>query len=103
FDEARTAAYLETLRQQAEPLDQLEVGREMAALSFPVAGLRFELNGGTADTTLDLASGLDGFIAQRLVQATHARELLLHEIVAIAREQSRSRAAVIAEIVGDDL
>ncbi|MFL6274919.1 MAG: sigma 54-interacting transcriptional regulator [Blastocatellia bacterium] len=101
-DEAVTSAYLQTLEQDAEPLDNLEVGHEMAALSFPVAGLRFEWKDSTRSTTLDLASGLDGFVAHRLVQASHTRELLLHEIVAIVREQSRSRAAVIAEIVADD-
>jgi hydrogenase-4 transcriptional activator len=102
YDEARTRAYLQALEAQAEPLDDMQVGREMAALSFPVAGMRFEWKESARSTTLDLASGLDGFVAQRLVQATHARELLLHEVVAIVREQARSRAAVLAEIVADD-
>jgi hydrogenase-4 transcriptional activator len=101
-DEEKTRAYVESLKNAAEPLDNMEVGREMAALSFPVAGLRFEPKDAAKGMTLDLASGLDGFIAQRLVQAAHSRELLLHEIVAIVREQSSSRAAVIAEIVVAD-
>ena len=102
FDEERARAYLETLSSAADTFDDMRVGREMAALSFPVAGLRFEMKDGTHGPAPDLASGLDGFIAQRLVQASHARELLLHEIVAIVREQAHSRAAWIAEVVGDD-
>jgi hydrogenase-4 transcriptional activator len=102
LDEEKTRAYVKSLKEAADAFDNLEVGREPAALSFPVAGLRFELKDSAANTALDMASGLDGFIAQRLVQATHARELLMHEIVAIVREQSCSRAAVIAEIVAGD-
>ncbi|HKP10522.1 MAG TPA: sigma 54-interacting transcriptional regulator [Blastocatellia bacterium] len=102
FDEARTRAYLESLNQSAGGFDNVEVGREMAALSFPVAGLRYEMKDGAHGPAPDLASGLDGFIAQRLVQASHARELLLHEIVAVVREQARSRAALIAEVISDD-
>jgi hydrogenase-4 transcriptional activator len=50
------------------------------------------------DPSPHLASILDGFIAQRLVQASVSRELLLHELASITREQSASRAAVVAEI-----
>lgn len=46
-----------------------------------------------------LASAVDGFIAQRLVQASVSRDLLLHELVSIVREQSSSRGAVVAEIL----
>ena len=46
----------------------------------------------------DLASAIDGFIVQRLVQASVTRELLLHELAAIAREQAAGRAAVVIEI-----
>jgi len=102
LDVERTRVQIESLKNTSEPFDNMEVGREMAALSFPVAGLRFELKQGARDNTPDLASGLDGFIAQRLVQAAHSRELLLYEIVAIMREQSRSRGAVIAEILAAD-
>ncbi|HLG14581.1 MAG TPA: sigma 54-interacting transcriptional regulator [Blastocatellia bacterium] len=51
-----------------------------------------------APTAPDLASGVDGFIAQRLVQASVSRELLLHELASIARDQSMGRAALIAEM-----
>jgi DNA-binding NtrC family response regulator/Tfp pilus assembly protein PilF len=45
-----------------------------------------------------LASILDGFTAQRLVQASVSRELLLHELASITHEQALSRAAIVAEI-----
>lgn len=48
------------------------------------------------------ASGMDGFIAQRLVQAAVSRDLLLHELASIAHDQAASRAAVVAEIVQND-
>ncbi|HET8674760.1 MAG TPA: sigma 54-interacting transcriptional regulator [Blastocatellia bacterium] len=51
-----------------------------------------------ADHSPHLASVLDGFIAQRLVQASVSRELLLHELASITREEADSRAAVVAEI-----
>ncbi len=50
------------------------------------------------DQSPHLASVLDGFIAQRLVQASVSRELLLHELASITREEASSRAAVVAEI-----
>ena len=49
-----------------------------------------------------LASAIDGFIAQRLVQATASHDLLLHELVSIVREQSSSRGAIVAEILNDE-
>ncbi|MEW6208106.1 MAG: sigma 54-interacting transcriptional regulator [Acidobacteriota bacterium] len=51
-----------------------------------------------AGATLDLASAMDGFIAQRLVRASVMRELLLHELASIVRSQAASRAALIVEI-----
>jgi hydrogenase-4 transcriptional activator len=50
------------------------------------------------DPSPHLVSILDGFIAQRLVQASVSRELLLHELASVTREQAASRAAVVAEI-----
>jgi DNA-binding NtrC family response regulator len=46
---------------------------------------------------LDLASAVDGFTAQRIVQAAISRELLLHELASIARAKSLSRAVLVAE------
>jgi DNA-binding NtrC family response regulator/Tfp pilus assembly protein PilF len=48
-------------------------------------------------TMLDLASAMDGFIAQRLVRASVMRELLLHEFASITRAQAQGRAAIIVE------
>jgi hydrogenase-4 transcriptional activator len=50
-----------------------------------------------------LASVIDGFITRRLVQASILRDLLLHELVSIIREQAMSRAAIVAEIEGQSL
>jgi DNA-binding NtrC family response regulator/tetratricopeptide (TPR) repeat protein len=50
----------------------------------------------------DLVSAIDGFVAQRVVQASLSRELLLHELAAIAREQSHSSAAVVGKPVYSD-
>lgn len=47
----------------------------------------------------DLASAMDGFIAQRLVQASVMRELLLHELASILRSQSSSRAVLVLESI----
>ncbi|HET9530631.1 MAG TPA: tetratricopeptide repeat protein, partial [Blastocatellia bacterium] len=46
---------------------------------------------------LDLASAVDGFTAQRIVQAAISRELLLHELASIARAKSLSRSVLVAE------
>ncbi|MFP5263442.1 MAG: tetratricopeptide repeat protein, partial [Blastocatellia bacterium] len=50
----------------------------------------------------NLASALDGFIAQRLVQASVSRDLLLYELVSILQEQSASGGVLIAEIIAED-
>jgi hydrogenase-4 transcriptional activator len=50
----------------------------------------------------NLASALDGFVAQRLVQAAVSRDLLLHELLSIVIDQSRARAGVVAEISTDE-
>jgi transcriptional regulator with PAS, ATPase and Fis domain/tetratricopeptide (TPR) repeat protein len=49
-----------------------------------------------------LASAVDGFIAQRLVQASASRDLLLYELVSILKEQSSSRAAIVAQVPNDE-
>ncbi|MFY9608733.1 MAG: sigma 54-interacting transcriptional regulator [Blastocatellia bacterium] len=50
----------------------------------------------------DLASCIDGFTTQRLVQAAVSRDLLLHELGTIVRDQASSRAALVAELLSDD-
>ena len=66
----------------------------MAISNLPVAGISFEEQEKLKTTEASLASALDGFIAQRLVQAPLSREILLHEIVSIVQEQSPSRGAI---------
>jgi transcriptional regulator with PAS, ATPase and Fis domain len=52
---------------------------------------------------LDLVSLIDGFMTRRLVQAAAFRELLLHELASIIRQQANSKAALVAEVDGDSL
>ena len=54
----------------------------------------------TPDSGLD-HSVLDGYVAQRLIQATVSRELLLREAAAIARDVTSARAALVVEVTGD--
>ncbi|HYP25762.1 MAG TPA: sigma 54-interacting transcriptional regulator [Blastocatellia bacterium] len=49
-----------------------------------------------------LASILDGFIAQRIVQASVSKELLLFEVVSIVRSQASARGAVVYEVNQND-
>jgi transcriptional regulator with PAS, ATPase and Fis domain len=50
---------------------------------------------------LDTISPVDWFIARRLVQASVSRELLLHELVSVAKSVSSSSAVTLFEAVGD--
>lgn len=50
---------------------------------------------------LAAASPVDWFIARRLVQASVSRELLLHELAAVAKSLSASKAVVILESEGE--
>ena len=102
IDEKNARAYLEAIKADLGPLDGVKVGKEMASLSFPVTGLRFDLSDGARKPSPELASALDGFIAQRLVQASVSRDLLLYELVSILREESASRAALLVEVIGDE-
>lgn len=49
-----------------------------------------------------LVSAVDGFIAQRLVQASASRDLLLYELVSILKDQSSSRGVMVAEVPNDE-
>lgn len=88
IDERTSIEYLESLKKQQD--------------SAQSARLIFEISDGPAPPSLDLASALDGFAARRLVQASVSRDLLLHELAAIAREQSASDAAIVVEIISDE-
>jgi len=95
IDAANARTYLESLKAKAAAGNRFEK-RDNHSLEAAV---------GTASQrtlTDGLASAVDGFIAQRLVQAAASRDLLLHELVSIVRDQSSSRAAIVAEILNDE-
>lgn len=93
--DSRTArAYLESLKAKAQPQELSQTDE--------LAGLESSRAIGRPSLTCGLASAVDGFIAQRLVQASVARELLLHELVSVAKEQSSSRGAIVAEVLNDE-
>jgi DNA-binding NtrC family response regulator/tetratricopeptide (TPR) repeat protein len=48
-----------------------------------------------------LASVLEGFTINRLVQAAVSRDLLLHEMASIARHQAQARGAVVVQVEND--
>jgi hydrogenase-4 transcriptional activator len=52
--------------------------------------------------SLDKVSQVDWFIARRLVQAAVSRELLLHELAAVIKSLSASKAVVILEAEADN-
>jgi transcriptional regulator with GAF, ATPase, and Fis domain len=61
-------------------------------------------SGGQAATEqleLELASVLDGFTINRLVQASVSRDLLLHEMASIARDQAQARGAFVVQVEED--
>src|SRR5262249_15963986 len=89
-DERNTQTRLDTLkaRAQGEPGEAPEPKIVLRAPSFDLAS--------------SLVSSLDGFIAQRLVQASVSRDLLLHELAAIISDLSQSRGTIVAEIAGED-
>jgi hydrogenase-4 transcriptional activator len=91
IDARNARAYLESLKAKAES-EQLADNAE----------LETGLSESRSSVAYRLASAADGFIAQRLVQASVSRDLLLHEVVSIVRERSSSRGAVVAEIVNDE-
>jgi hydrogenase-4 transcriptional activator len=102
IDRRAALDYTEALKAEMGSLENAEVGGGMANPSFPAAAPRDNTPEGWRAAGPDLASALDGFIAQRLVQASISRDLLLYEIVAILQEESASRGALIAEIISDE-
>lgn len=51
----------------------------------------------------NLVSLIDGFMTRRLVHAAIFRDLVLHELASIIRQQANSKAALVAEVDGDRL
>ncbi|MFY9574247.1 MAG: sigma 54-interacting transcriptional regulator, partial [Blastocatellia bacterium] len=88
IDQLRAEDYLARLKAKAARAESVN------AKSMELEGRELVARG--------LASAVDGFIAQRLVQASVSRDLLLHELVSIVQDQSSSRAAIVAEILGDE-
>ncbi|HKA17645.1 MAG TPA: sigma 54-interacting transcriptional regulator [Blastocatellia bacterium] len=92
IDQRNAEAYLKTLR--AKPTD---AGTKAQSNVVEVGALDSRQS-----VSAGLASAVDGFIAQRLVQASISRDLLLHELVSIVRDQSAAHGALVAEILNDD-
>jgi DNA-binding NtrC family response regulator/tetratricopeptide (TPR) repeat protein len=91
--DARTAkAHLESLK--AKPATDRSPKTDSSFVELRFADERQSFDG--------LASVVDGFIAQRLVQASASRDLLLYELASIIRDQSSSRGVIVAEILGDE-
>jgi DNA-binding NtrC family response regulator/tetratricopeptide (TPR) repeat protein len=94
IDMRETAAYLDFLTQatQGSTAASRRLGEAEAAYDTrPLAD--------TGPPGPDLVSCIDGFIGQRLVQASVSRDLLLHELAAVSRDQAASRGALVAEIL----
>lgn len=92
IDLRNATAYLEALR-----------AKQRGEGSSQTAGSASDGRAAIISTPQGLASAVDGFIAQRLVQASASRDLLLHELVAIVKEHASSRGALVAEIMSEDL
>ncbi|HSB12224.1 MAG TPA: sigma 54-interacting transcriptional regulator [Blastocatellia bacterium] len=90
IDERNAAAYLERLKSLPPPVESEDTATERS-----VPGSYLSISNA-------LASALDGFTAQRLVQASASRDLLLHELASVAREQSSSSGALVFEVLGDE-
>lgn len=101
FERLRAAIDTRTARTYLESLNAKPVALEPSEKAEP-RNLEGARAGSHHALASGLASALDGFIAQRLVQASASRDLLLHELVSIVREQSSSRGALVAEILTDE-
>jgi DNA-binding NtrC family response regulator/tetratricopeptide (TPR) repeat protein len=92
IDAGNARTYLESLK--AKPSADRSSKTETPYVELRFADERQSFDG--------LASVVDGFIAQRLVQASASRDLLLYELVSIIRDQSSSRGVIVAEILSDE-
>lgn len=93
IDARNAEARIESLRAKAATGGSLRT--EVSLAEQKLSGQRQSVADG-------LASAVDGFIAQRLVQASASRDLLLYELVSITKEQSSSRGVLVAEVPNDD-
>ena len=92
IDARNAKAYLPTLRAKS-PVDQSSK-LDSSSVATRLAGEPRSFDA--------LASVVDGFVAQRLVQASASRDLLLYELVAIMKDLSLSRGVIVAEIPRDE-
>ncbi|HEX8185640.1 MAG TPA: tetratricopeptide repeat protein, partial [Blastocatellia bacterium] len=102
IDEQTTRDYLYTLEPAQMSLESNPSDYGMGNLDAPFSDVRLDDKGHPNPSALDLASALDGFIAQRLVQAAVSRDLLLYELASILQDRSGSEGAVVAEIISDE-
>ena len=114
ISEAR--AGLDVFKRMGATIDERNATAYLAALERnrfsgssaqpPASAQRSLLNSGAAQparsSSPDLASCLDGFTAQRLVQAAVSRDLLLHELASIVHDKSASRAVLVSELMTDE-
>ncbi|HYV05305.1 MAG TPA: sigma 54-interacting transcriptional regulator, partial [Blastocatellia bacterium] len=98
LDEGRATSQISALRNLDALSKSVAVTQQSAA---PPAWENSEFRRESRSSTPDLASCLDGFTAQRLVQAAVSRDLLLHELAAIVRDQASSRAVLVSELQTD--
>jgi hydrogenase-4 transcriptional activator len=99
FESLRAAIDARNARAYLESLKARSLAFEGSATREP---RQLVLGGAHHPLAFELASAVDGFIAQRLVQAAASRDLLLHELVSIVKDQSASRGAIVAEILSDE-
>jgi hydrogenase-4 transcriptional activator len=102
IDERNARDYLYTLEAIKAEAGERPSDSGLGNLDISVPLARSEASGRASLAVPNLASALDGFIAQRLVQASVSRDLLLYELVSILLEQSASGGVLIAEIMGED-
>jgi transcriptional regulator with PAS, ATPase and Fis domain/tetratricopeptide (TPR) repeat protein len=98
--ERKARAYLATLESREPKSHTLTSGHNAIAALAPAADVG--ARSAARSSIPDLASCLDGFTAQRLVQAAVSRDLLLHELAAIVCDQASSRAVLVSELLSDD-
>ncbi|MEK6303409.1 MAG: sigma 54-interacting transcriptional regulator [Acidobacteriota bacterium] len=99
LDERKARSYLAALKNR-EALSKTPAQQASPALA--PASDHVDVRPGPRSYTPDLVSCLDGFTAQRLVQAAVSRDLLLHELAAIVGDQASSRAVLVSELQTDD-
>ncbi len=98
IDEINARISLDALKANLDASENINASEEMAS----PASVNSETKEGVRPLAPSLASALDGFIAQRLVQASISRDLLLYELASILHEESSSHGAIIAEVASGE-